>query len=115
MKKIDPTQLVATRLRALRTDHGWSQAELGERIGLSRSTASTRVNRYEQGVHVPDLVTAKAMATELGVDLAYLFAEDQRLADFIKIFSRLSDEERNTLISKVTNDISWTEHQKDAD
>lgn len=100
MTEVDPTRLFATRLRALRLEAGWSQAALGERIGLSKDTASTRINRYEQGVHTPDLATARALARELRVDLAYLFAEDERLAKLIKAFGTLSEKERNELLAK---------------
>ena len=66
-----------------------SQRELGIRAGIDAFVASARVNRYEQGVHQPDIDTAGRLAKVLDVPLAYLFADDERLAKAILGFSRL--------------------------
>ena len=50
------------RLRELRARHGWSQAELGERIGVSRQA----VNALETEKHDPSL--------DLAYRIAVLFA-----------------------------------------
>ena len=42
------------RLRVLRAEHGWSQAELGEHVGVSRQA----VNAIETGKHDPSLPLA---------------------------------------------------------
>ena len=46
------------RLRVLRAERGWSQAELGGRIGVSRQA----VNAIETGKHDPSLPLAFRMA-----------------------------------------------------
>lgn len=39
------------RLRALRTERGWSQLELAERLGVSRQTVNSIENeRYDPGL-----------------------------------------------------------------
>ncbi len=76
------------RLRQAREAAGLSQRALGIEIGLDPGVASARINRYEQAVHLPDLVTAERLALRLGVPLPYLFADDEELARAILEFSR---------------------------
>ncbi len=54
---------VENRLRVLRAERGWSQAELGGRLGVSRQA----VNAIETGKHDPSL--------PLAFKLARLFAQ----------------------------------------
>lgn len=42
-------------------------------IGLDEFVASSRINRYEKGVHLPDLTTLNNIATVLEVTPAYFF------------------------------------------
>lgn len=76
------------RLRAARLALGISQSELGRRIGLTPEVASSRVNRYETGRHLPDMETARKLADELGVPAAALIAESDALAEMIERFAR---------------------------
>ena len=46
------------RLRVLRAERGWSQGELGERLGVSRQA----VNAIETGKHDPSLPLAFRIA-----------------------------------------------------
>ena len=46
------------RLRVLRAEHRWSQAEVAERLGVSRQT----VNAIETGKYDPSLPLAFAIA-----------------------------------------------------
>ena len=55
--------LMENRLRLLRAERGWSQAELGGRLGVSRQA----VNAIETGKHDPSL--------PLAFKLARLFAQ----------------------------------------
>ena len=60
-----------------------SQRALGVAAGLDESVASTRINRYEQGVHAPDYVIAYRLANVLDVPVAYLYCDDDDLADVL--------------------------------
>ena len=63
-----------------------SQRNLGIMMGLDEFIASTRINRYEKGVHTPDYSTLKQIAKVLDVPPAYFYAEDDRLAKHILDF-----------------------------
>jgi transcriptional regulator with XRE-family HTH domain len=78
-----------------------SQKNLGIKAGLDPFVASTRINRYEKGIHEPDMATVARLATALKVPPAYLFAEDERLARMILAFEQLSPNEKDQLLSSV--------------
>lgn len=101
MAKVPARAVLAMRLKELRKAMGVSQAELGVRMGLPEDVASTRVNRYEKGVHAPDIDTAERMAAELGVPLAYLLTKDERLAEMIRGFSELPTEDQDRILGEV--------------
>jgi transcriptional regulator with XRE-family HTH domain len=88
----------ATRLKQARSASGLSQKQLGIEAGIDEFTASTRMNRYEQGVHEPDAETAKRIAVALGVPSAYLFADDEDLAELIRLFPALKKHDRDSVL-----------------
>jgi len=57
------------RLRVLRAERGWSQAELGGRIGVSRQA----INAIETGKHDPSLPLAFRLARLFGSGIEELF------------------------------------------
>jgi len=61
------------RVRELRTEHGWSQTELGERLGVSRQT----VNAIENERYDPSLPLAFQIARAFGLTIEQIFIEDQ--------------------------------------
>lgn len=62
----------AETLKKLREQHGMSQAELAERIGVAQPT----VAQYESGIRVPNAVTAVMIAKRLGTTVEQLVAAD---------------------------------------
>ena len=62
-------EALGNRLREAREAAGWTQAELAERIGVSRKT----VNTVENGVFVPSTVVALKLAGALGCPVETLF------------------------------------------
>jgi putative transcriptional regulator len=60
------------RVRELRTEHGWSQTELGERLGVSRQT----VNAIENERYDPSLPLAFLITKAFGLPIEQLFFED---------------------------------------
>lgn len=61
--------MLGNRLREAREAKGWTQAELAERIGVSRKT----VNTVENGVFVPSTVVALKLAAAFGCGVEELF------------------------------------------
>lgn len=59
-------------LRELRADHGFSQAELGGRVGVSRQA----INLIENGKHDPSLSLAFAIARVFGRPVEGVFGEE---------------------------------------
>jgi putative transcriptional regulator len=60
---------VRNRVRELRTQRGWSQAELAERLDVSRQT----VNAIETGKYDPSLPLAFSLARLFGKRIEELF------------------------------------------
>lgn len=58
-----------SRLKAIRTAAGLTQAELAERAGVSRKT----INTVENGVFVPSTLLALTLARALQVTVEELF------------------------------------------
>ena len=82
----DADKIWAHRLRQARTAVGISQRQLGIDAGIDEFVASSRINRYEQGVHEPDYLTAKNLAKALGVSAAFLYAAEDDVADLIFLY-----------------------------
>jgi transcriptional regulator with XRE-family HTH domain len=77
------------RLRARRKALGLSQEKVGVSIGLDESCSRTRISRYETGAHEPALATSQLLANALGVPLAYLYCEDETMAEIIRLVDAL--------------------------
>jgi len=72
------------RLKQARLNAGLSQKALGIEAGIDAFVASTRINRYELGVHRPDLLTVRKLAQVLGVPVAFFYAdEDDDIAELL--------------------------------
>lgn len=78
------------RLRRARLAAELSQRSLGIQIKLDETAANARINRYETGVHRPDLLTVSHIADVLGVPVAYFYADTDELADLIYRYGRAS-------------------------
>lgn len=60
---------LGNHLKALRTAAGLTQAELAERVGVSRKT----INTVENGVFTPSATLALLLARALGVPVEAVF------------------------------------------
>ncbi|GAB3851808.1 hypothetical protein GCM10028801_01900 [Nocardioides maradonensis] len=102
-----PSPFHGERLRALRTEAGWSQAELAEKIGSD----ARQVSRYENNKVAPGLEAVIRMAQTFNVSVDYLLIDDAerrplnapsshvdaRLADL----DQLTDDERATITNVI--------------
>jgi transcriptional regulator with XRE-family HTH domain len=71
------------RLKHARLAAGLSQKQLGIQAGIDPFVASTRINRYELGVHRADLLTAQNLARVLKVPAAYFYADEDDVAELL--------------------------------
>lgn len=60
------------RIRGLRAERKWSQAELGQRIGVSGNS----VNAIENGRHAPSLPLAFRIAKQFGLPVDEVFEDE---------------------------------------
>jgi transcriptional regulator with XRE-family HTH domain len=73
------------RLKEARISAGISQKQLGIAAGVDEFSASPRINQYETGKHTPDFSTLKRIAMVLSVPTAYFYAEEDELAEIIRM------------------------------
>lgn len=95
-------ELWGRRLREVRTESGLSQKALGVAAGLDQFVASTRINRYELGVHKADFLIAQRLAEVLNIPAAYFYAADDRLAELIMAYHRAGTRKRASIIKLAT-------------
>lgn len=60
------------RLRVIRAERSWSQADLAERLGVSRQT----INAIETGKYDPSLPLAFKIARLVGAKIEDIFQDD---------------------------------------
>lgn len=60
------------RLKVLRAERNWSQADLAERLQVSRQS----VNAIETGKYDPSLPLAFKIARAFGLPIEHVFSED---------------------------------------
>ena len=68
---------VNNRLRVLRAERGWSQAELGGRLGVSRQA----VNAIETGKYDPSLPLAFKLARLFEMSIEQIFSDQDGASD----------------------------------
>jgi putative transcriptional regulator len=61
------------RLKVLRAERDWSQADLAERLGVSRQT----INAIETGRYDPSLPLAFQIARLVGQSIEQIFFDDE--------------------------------------
>ena len=93
--------LVAKRLKEARLRANLSQKKLGIAAGIDEFSASARMNQYETGRHVPDLLTLKQISKVLNVPIAFFYAEEDLLSEFLIIYEYLSKPSRAELVSSA--------------
>ena len=90
---------ISRRIREARERIGLPQDRLGVLAGLDESSSSARISRYEGGVHEPPVKFAEKLALVLNVPMAYLYCSDDRLAEIILAYGRMTDAERDELVT----------------
>lgn len=70
-------------------------------MGLDPDSASPRINQYERGRREPDLATVSRIAVLLDVPLAYLFCEDDDIAQGLIDLARLDGDSRGKILRRI--------------
>lgn len=86
------------RLKEARIAAGLSQKQLGVKAGLDPFVASTRINRYEGGVHKADYKIAQLLANTLDIPTGFLYVEDDELAQVILAYHRAAPAKRKKFL-----------------
>lgn len=87
---MEEPSVIALRLREARLRAGLSQERLGILAGIDEFSASARMNQYERGKHVPDLLTVERVAAVLGIPASYFYARDDDVAEVLRLFGGLT-------------------------
>jgi len=93
------------RLKEARLRVGISQEKLGILAGLDEMSASTRMNRYEQGKRIPHPTLVAQLGKILGVPAAYFYAEDDDEAFLLQHFYKLSASDRRKILRQLKQSI----------
>lgn len=72
--------MIANRLPVFRAEHRWSQAELADRINVSRQT----VVSLENGRYGPTLKIAMRMSAVFGVAIEEIFTPDPEDLELVR-------------------------------
>lgn len=91
----------AQRLAQARERAGLSQTQLGVLAGMDPAVASPRINQYERGKHEPQLKTAKRLADVLGIPPAFLYTEDDLLAQLLLQWNDLTLRQKKDLLKQI--------------
>ena len=91
----------AQRLAQARERAGLSQTQLGVLAGLDPSVASPTINQYERGKHEPQLKRAKRLAEVLGISPAFLYTEDDLLAELLLQWNDLTIRQKKDLLKQI--------------
>jgi len=91
----------ARRVKEARLAAGLSQKELGIKAGLDPFVASTRINRYEVGVHKADFLISQRLAAILRIPVAYLYCSEDDLAVALIALHRLPPAKRRKAIKML--------------
>lgn len=95
------------RLKQLRQEHGWSQADLAAKVG----TDPGQISRYENGKMTPSAEAVVRLAETLNVTTDYLLidssprrplhAPENVLGDRLNTVSELTDDELSVVLSVI--------------
>lgn len=93
------------KLRILRKNKGWSQGQLGQKIGADLQ----RVSKYERGVMLPTMELMVRIAKVFDVSVDFLIRDDketaigkiknQELLHQLEEINNLPDEDQETVVS----------------
>lgn len=97
-----PLALVfGVRLRQAREGAGISQEALASKAGIDEFSASARISQYETGKHFPRYEIACKLADALEIPVAFLYANDERIAQLLLMWQRASSAARQQAVKAL--------------
>ena len=84
-------------MKEARNQAGLSQKQLGIQAGIDQFSASARMNQYEKGKHNPDLTTVARLCKVLNVPVAFMYCDDDELAQVIASYPTLSRKRKKAI------------------
>ncbi|QIK12355.1 helix-turn-helix transcriptional regulator [Leclercia sp. 29361] len=94
-------QIFSRRLKEVRLAKGLSQKRLGILAGIDEFVASTRINRYEKGVHQANIEVVQQLSAVLEVPLAYFYTEDDDLASLLMSWIKMDAEKKKRILAMM--------------
>jgi transcriptional regulator with XRE-family HTH domain len=88
-------------MKELREELGLSQEKIGVAIGIDESSSRARISRYELGVHEPPVPTARLIANAMGVPLAYMYCEDDKVATLLLALHKMKPAARDRKVVEL--------------
>ena len=95
------TQIFSRRLKEVRLAKGLSQKRLGILAGIDEFVASTRINRYEKGVHQANIEVVQQLSAVLEVPMAYFYTEDDDLASLLMSWIKMDAEKKKRILAMM--------------
>jgi transcriptional regulator with XRE-family HTH domain len=95
-------------MRERREALGLAQEKIGVAIGIDESSSRARISRYELGVHEPPVPTARLVAYALGIPLAYLYCEDDKVAALLLALHQMKPAARGRKVAELLGHLSKT-------
>lgn len=98
----------AERLKELRLNKGWSQRQLGEKLGIS----NVAISMYERGERTPDYETLELICDIFNVSIDYILGKEDVSAYLLKpsetdfLIKLKEDEDLYALVEKLLNGTS---------
>lgn len=92
-------KIFSQRLKEVRLAKGLSQKRLGILAGIDEFVASTRINRYEKGVHQASIEVVQQLSAVLEVPLAYFYTEDDDLASLLLCWIKMDSEKKKRILA----------------
>ena len=91
----------ARRLREARKRADLTQEGLAAAAGIDEFSASARISQYETGKHIPQYGIARNLAKALRVPVEYLYAGDDRTAEMLLHWGRLTGAQKTTVLDDL--------------
>lgn len=93
--------IFSRRLKEVRLAKGLSQKNLGILAGIDEFVASTRINRYEKGVHQANIDVVQQLSAVLEVPLAYFYTDDDDLAALLRSWPKMDAEKKKHILAMI--------------